>query len=137
MAKVRALAPIALAVPLALPALALADASYAVKVSAPAATHNQRTVAKIHIAPGAGYHVNKEYPTVINVVAPAGVALEKARLTGKDAVRLEDAGADFEVAFTPSEPGKKSFTGELKFAVCSANSCDPKKEQLAFTVEVK
>jgi hypothetical protein len=138
MSKLRALAPLALAAPLAgLPARALADSSFAVKVSAPPATHQQRAVAKIHIAPGAGFHVNKDYPTVVSVVAPTGVTVEKARQTAKDALRMEEAGADFEVAFTPAEPGKKLFTGELKFAVCSANSCDPKKERLAFTVEVK
>jgi hypothetical protein len=139
MTLIRALSPFTLAAAaLLLPeASALADSSFAIKVSAPPAAPQKRAVAKIHIAPGAGFHVNKDYPTVVSVVAPPGVMVEKARQTAKDAVRLEEAGADFDIAFTPKEPGKKVFTGELKFAVCSADSCDPKKEQLAFTVEVK
>ena len=71
------------------------------------------------------------------MVAPAGVTVDKPKQTAKDAIKLEEAGADFDVTFTPSEPGQKTFTGELKFAVCSANSCDPKKQALNFTVDVK
>ncbi len=114
--------------------IAYADGSFNVKVDAPAAQKAQKGVAKIHIAPGPGFHVNKEYPTSVTVVAPAGVSVEKPK---QPPTKLEEAGADFEVVYTPSEAGKKVFTGELKFAVCSANSCDPKKQPLNFTVDVK
>jgi hypothetical protein len=53
------------------------------------------------------------------------------------AVKLEEGGAEFDVAFTSADAGKKTFSGEFKFAVCSASTCDPKKEKLSFTVEVK
>jgi hypothetical protein len=119
---------------LAVPVLALADGSYTVKVDAPSGQKAHKGVAKIHITPGAGYHVNKEYPAQAKVVAPAGVTLDKDKLPPS---KVEEAGMDFEVGFTPTEAGKKTFTGELKFAVCSANSCDPKKEALNFTVDVK
>jgi hypothetical protein len=121
----------------ALGARARADTSFQVNVVAPPTANKQRGVAKIHIAPGAGFHVNRDYPTSVSVVAPTGVTVEKAKQTAKDAVALSETGADFDVAYTPSEAGKKTFTGELKFAVCSANSCDPKKEALHFTVDVK
>jgi hypothetical protein len=113
------------------------DTSFVVKVEAPSAKKAHKGVAKVHIAPGAGYHVNKDYPTSVSVVAPDGVVVDKPKQTAKDAVKLEEAGADFEVAYTPSDTGKKVFSGELKFAVCSAHSCDPKKAPLSFTVEVK
>jgi hypothetical protein len=116
---------------------AWADSSFQVNVVAPPTANKQRGVAKIHIAPGAGFHVNKDYPTSVSVVAPTGVTVEKAKQTAKDAVALSETGADFDVAYTASEAGKKTFTGELRFAVCSANSCDPKKEALQFTVDVK
>ena len=115
---------------------AFADSSYSIKVDAPSAKKTQRAVAKIHIAPGAGFHVNKDYPTSVTVVPPTNVVVEKPKQTGKDAIKLAEEGADFEVAFTPADAGKKTFTGELKFAVCSASSCDPKKEKLSFTVDV-
>jgi hypothetical protein len=120
-------------------ATAFADAAYTVKVEAPSAPVKkaEKAKARIHITPGSGYHMNKDYPTSITVAPPAGVTLEKAKLTAKDAAKFEDAGADFDVVFTAADAGKKDFTGEIKFAVCSANSCDPKREKLAFSVEVK
>lgn len=118
-------------------ATAFADAAYTVKVEAPPVKKAEKAKARIHITPGSGYHMNKDYPTSVTVAPPAGVTLEKPKLTAKDAAKFEEAGADFEVVFTAADAGKKDFTGEIKFAVCSANSCDPKKEKLAFSVEVK
>jgi hypothetical protein len=113
---------------------AFADSSFSVKVDAPAATKAKKGVAKIHITPGPGFHVNKEYPAAAKVVAPAGVTVDKDKVPP---TKVEEAGMDFEVGYTANEAGKKTFTGELKFAVCSSNSCDPKKEALNFTVDVK
>jgi hypothetical protein len=119
------------------PSLAFADSSFNIRIDAPAAQKTQKAKARIHLTPGPGFHFNKEFPTSVTVVAPAGVTVDKPKQTAKDALKLEEAGADFEVVFTPSEAGSKTFTGELKFAVCSANSCDPKKQPLNFTVDVK
>lgn len=117
--------------------LARADAAYSLKVVAPPARKAHKSVAKIHIAPSAGYHMNKDYPTsVVAVDVPAGVLIEKVKLTGKDAVKLQEDGADFDLSFTSAEAGKKTITYEIKFAVCTQTTCDPKKEKLAFTVEV-
>jgi len=113
-----------------------ADASFSVKVDAPAAKKAAPGKVHVHIAPGSGFHMNKDYPTSVTVVAPAGVTVEKAKLTAGD-IKLVEAGADFDVSFTAADAGKKTFEGELKFAVCSATSCDPKKEKLSFVVEVK
>jgi len=113
-----------------------ADASFTVKVDAPAAKKAAPGKVHVHITPGSGFHMNKDYPTSVTVVAPAGVTVEKGKLTGAD-IKLVEAGADFDVGFVAADVGKKSFEGELKFAVCSATSCDPKKEKLTFVVEVK
>jgi hypothetical protein len=115
--------------------IALADASYELKIDAPKAKKAQKGVAKIHVTPGAGFHVNKDYPTTVSVV-PAGCTVEKPKQTAADAVSLTEKSADFDVAFTCNAAGKQTFTGEMKFAVCSASSCDPKKEKLSFTVDV-
>jgi hypothetical protein len=115
------------------------DPSYALRLETPPAKKGQKGLAKIHIAPGAGFHMNKDYPLQITVVAPTGLAVEKPKQTAKDAVRLEEAGADFDVAYTvdaAATAGAKVVTGELKFAVCSASSCDPKREKLSFTITV-
>jgi hypothetical protein len=115
-----------------------ADPSYSLKLDVPtAAKKGQRTVVKLHVVPGTGYHMNKDFPTALTLVPPAGLTLEKPKQLGKDAAKLEEAGADFDVAFTAADAGSKVVTGELKFAVCSANSCDPKKETVRFTVTVQ
>jgi hypothetical protein len=120
-----------------LAAPAFADNSYTLTIDTPPAKKAARGVAKIRVAPGAGYHMNKEYPTQVTVAPPAGVTVEKPKQTAKDAARLVDEGLDFDVAFVAAEDGKKTFVGELKFAVCTKSSCDPKKQAINFTVEVK
>src|SRR5437773_11231859 len=112
-----------------------ADASYVLKVEAPVAKTGQRAVAHIKITPGAGYHMNKEYPTSVALSPPAGVTVDKPKLTAKDAARFEEQQAQFDVAYTAAKPGKQLVTAELKFAVCSASSCDPKKSTLRFEID--
>jgi hypothetical protein len=134
---------LALLAALALPSLATAqapaqtDTSYMLKVDAPAAKKGQKSVAHIQITPGTGFHMNKEFPTALSLVAPDGVTLDKEKLTSKDASRWEEQGGAFEVVYTAAQPGKKIVTGEIKFAVCSATSCDPKKSKLSFEINVK
>src|SRR5262249_12404705 len=104
---------------------ALADPAFAVRVDAPPAKKATRAVAKILLLPGSGFHVNKEYPTTVTLLeVPAGVSVERVKLTAKDAVKLEEGGAEFDFAFTSADAGKKTFSGEFKFAVCSASTCD-------------
>ena len=93
--------------------------------------------AKVVLTPTGGYKVNKEFPTALTVVTPAGVELAKAKQVPADATKFADDGAVFDVAFTAREAGDKRFEATFKFAVCTAESCDPKSEKLAWTVAVK
>jgi hypothetical protein len=114
-----------------------ADPSYTLKVDVPPAKKGEKATARLHIVPGQGYHMNKDFPTALVLEAPAGLLLEKFKQGAKDAAKFEDAGADFNVVFTSVDAGKKVVTGDLKFAVCTATSCDPKREKVSFTIEVK
>jgi hypothetical protein len=114
------------------------DATFSYKFEVPAAAKKgERTVVKLKLAPGAGYHMNKEFPTSLSLVAPAGVVLEKPKQAAKDATKFAETGAEFDVVLTSADAGSKVVSGDLKFAVCSATSCDPKREKVSFTVEVK
>jgi hypothetical protein len=114
------------------------ETSYTLKVDAPAAKKGQKAVAKIKITPGSGYHMNKEYPTSLTLNGvPAGVTVDKTKFTGKDAAKWEEQGGEFDVGYTAAAAGKKVVTGELKFAVCSATTCDPKKSAVSFEIDVK
>ena len=128
----------------AVPALAQSQAeratmsSYVLKVEAPPAKKGQKAVAKVKITPGSGYHMNKEYPTSLVLSSvPAGVLVDKMKMTAKDAAKWEEAEGEFDVAYTANEAGKKTVSGEIKFAVCSANTCDPKKSNVSFEIDVK
>lgn len=134
---------VALATLFCLPALATEGeratmASYVLKVEAPPAKKGQKSVAKVKITPAAGYHMNKEYPTsLVLSTVPAGVSVDKMKQTMKDAAKWEESEGEFDVAYTASEPGKKTVSGEIRFAVCSANTCDPKKSNVSFEIDVK
>src|ERR1700744_653461 len=130
------LSPLVVAQPIGQSPHTPADASYALKVDAPAAKKGEHAVAHLKITPGAGFHMNKDYPTSLALTPPDGVTLDKSKLTAKDAAKFEEAQAQFAVAYTAAKPGKQPVTGELKFAVCSANSCDPKKSTVSFVIDV-
>jgi hypothetical protein len=135
---------VALVALVSLPALAQQQgerstmSSYLLKVEAPPAKKGQKSVAKIRITPGAGFHMNKEYPTsLVLSTVPAGVTVDKMKQTMKDAAKWEEAGGEFDVAYTAAAAGKQIVSGEIKFAVCSANTCDPKKSNVSFEIDVK
>ena len=112
--------------------------SYVLKVDAPPAKKGQKAVAKVKITPGSGYHMNKKYPTsLVLTTVPSGVTVDKMKQTMKDAAKWEEAGGEFDIAYTAADPGKKTVSGEIKFAVCSATTCDPKKSNVSFEIDVK
>ena len=116
---------------------ALAAAGYDLTVNKPSAKANERAVAKISISPKGSFHVNTEYPVKLTLTAPDGVTLEKTKQTKDDATRFEKTELDFDVAFTASTSGTKTFNGQLKFAVCTDTECKPTVESVSFDVDVK
>jgi hypothetical protein len=114
------------------------DEDYAVSIKAPAAKASEKGVAKLKVTPKGKFHMNMEYPIKLTISAPSGVTVEKAKQTAKDATKLDQAAAEFDIAFKSDSPGKKSFTGELKFAICEEQtSCHPHAEKVSFDVDVK
>jgi hypothetical protein len=123
---------------LALTSTALAGSNYRLDLKAPSsAKKGEKATAKLHMEGTGEFHVNTEYPAKLTMDAPSGVTLDKAKQTGRDAVKFEKSGADFAIAFTSSDTGKKSFKGEFKFAVCTDNNCSPTSEKIAFDVDVQ
>ena len=111
---------------------------YVVEVQPPASSAvGAVATAKVVLKPTGGYKVNKEFPTALTVAIPAGVELAKPKQVPADAAKFAEDGAVFDVAFTAKEAGDKHFEATFKFAVCTADTCDPKSEKLAWTVAVK
>jgi hypothetical protein len=122
----------------ALSSTAFAGGDFKFVVKAPAsAKKGEKTTVPVHIEGKGAYHFNNEYPASIKITAPAGVKLEKDALKKEDAKKFAKDGADFELAFTSSDTGKKSFTGEAKFAVCTEKDCAPQTQAIKFDVDVK
>ena len=84
-----------------------------------------------------GFHLNKDFPTLLDVTPPAGVEVVKAKQTLADATKAEETFASFAVKFSAKTVGEKAFTAIFKFAVCTATTCNPKREALAWKVNVK
>jgi hypothetical protein len=114
------------------------DASYTLTLDAPdrLASGAEGTV-RVSVVPKQGWKMNKEFPTKLEVVAPAGVQVVKAEQRVADAERFDDGGATFAVKFKAGEAGAKAFQAKFKFAVCTDATCDPKKQDLAWTVNVE
>jgi hypothetical protein len=114
------------------------SAAYTVTLAVPSSvpTGGQGSVA-LEIVPKKGWHMNKEFPTKLTVVAPSGVSVARPEQSAKDAVAFDDTHGRWSIDFSATAAGDKAFTGKIKFAVCTESSCDPKKEELAWNVKVE
>src|SRR4051812_19966939 len=57
---------------------------FTLAIEAPAARPGQSATARVELKPAAGYHINKDFPTSLRLVAPAGVELPKPTLKKAD-----------------------------------------------------
>src|SRR5262249_11056050 len=101
-------------------------------------------VARITVTPGAGYHVNTEYPIKLTLTPPSGVTLAKDKFTagGHDKARgdadaLDEKQLAFAVKLTPAASGNYTINGNFKFAVCDRDQCLAKQETIAIAVAAK
>lgn len=111
-------------------------------VEAPAsAKAGAEAVAKITVTPGAGYHVNTEYPIKLTLTPPAGVTLAKDKFVAGghdkakgDADELDEKQLAIAVKLTPAASGSYTINGNFKFAVCDRDQCLAKQETIAIAV---
>lgn len=114
------------------------DKSYTITLDTPqSVAQGSEGVVKVNVVPNTGWKMNKDFPTRLQVVAPEGVTLVKDKQGIGDAEKFEDKGAVFAVKFKADSAGAKSFQADFKFAVCTDATCDPKKQTLAWVVDVK
>lgn len=114
-----------------------ADDRFEVQVEPAEAEAGQPAAVTVRVLPKAPWHMNLDYPTSLRVDAPPGIELAKAELKKGDATQLNADGCQFDVGFTPKEPGEQTFTGQFKFAVCQDEACAPVTRDVEFKVAVK
>ena len=114
------------------------DSSFDLQIAPPAdAKAGAESIAHIVITPGKGYHVNQDYPVKLTLQPPSGVTIAKATQVKADAAQMTASKLAFDVKLTPAKAGSYSVTGQLKFAVCTESTCDPKKRPIAFQLAAK
>lgn len=110
----------------------------------PEAKAGSEVTAKVVITPTTAYKVNTEFPTKLELQAPAGITIAKAQLTAGgpdkakgDAEAFGERELAFAVKLTPAQAGTFTINGTLKFAVCDKDTCLPKKEPISIAIAAK
>lgn len=83
------------------------------------------------------YHVNQEFPIEITLSADADTALPKAKLERADAAEFGEKSARFEVPFTAKVAGDHTVHANVRFAVCTPETCVPDERNLSLALAVK
>lgn len=113
-------------------------APYTVRVESTTSHVGSRATARVVVQAAAGHHINPDYPTSLKLEAPSGVALAKAELSKKNGgVTVHENEAVFDVAYTPHAAGKETIAGTLRFAVCTASTCDPRRAPVSVPVDAR
>lgn len=115
-----------------------ADA-YTVEVTAPQKPVKVGEKAKVQLAihVKAPWHVDPRAPLTIKLETPAGLTVEKAQLSRKDALDAKAEVPRFEVPFTAAAPGKQEAQAHLKFFLCRDTICAQQQKTVAVSVAVK
>jgi hypothetical protein len=116
---------------------AMADPpTYDVKQAEAQATVGVKGKTSVTIAARPGWHVNEQAPLTMKLTPDQGITVDKPRLTRADLAHQTPELARFDVAFTPSEPGRKTINAEASFVMCQATTCMPVKEKIVLAVAV-
>jgi hypothetical protein len=90
----------------------------------------------LSIEPRGEYHLNLEYPVEIAVTSDTGATFPKANLSKPDAAEFGENKARFEVPFTASAAGAQKVLCNVKFAVCTPETCVPDERNLTLALAV-
>jgi hypothetical protein len=113
-----------------------AEDIYELRTGGGKATVGARSTTTLTIAARSGWHVNEEAPMSLKLLPDPGITVEKQRLVTSDVVQRTKEMARFDIAFTASEPGRKTINAEASFVMCQATTCKPVKEKVALAVDV-
>lgn len=112
---------------------AFAAEGYSISVQAGKGKANEKVTSVITVKSQGVYHINKEYPHKAVLTAPDGVSVD-AKVKGSVNSETE---LTFVVVSTSAGTGKKDIAAEVKFAVCTDSTCEPKVEKVTLSVDAK
>ena len=112
------------------------DSLYEIKKTEPKIAVGATGTASLTITAKGGWHVNAEAPITVALTAPAGVTVQKAKLTRADLAQSTQESARFDIPVSATEAGKKTINAEARFVLCQEQACKPVKETLALAVDI-
>src|SRR3954471_6391323 len=112
------------------------DSLYEIKKTEPKIAVGATATASLTITAKAGWHVNEEAPITVALTAPAGVTVQKAKLTRADLAHSTKETARFDIPVSATEAGKKTINAEARFVLCQEQACKPVKETLALALDI-
>lgn len=112
---------------------------YAIEASAPLKPLRVGETGKLLFAirAKAPWHVDPRAPLGIRLEMPAGLAVEKAQLSRKDAMDAKAEVPRFEVPFTAAAAGQQEAKAHLKFFLCKDTICAQQQKTITLPVTVK
>jgi hypothetical protein len=90
----------------------------------------------LSLKPRGEYHVNQDYPFSVSLSSP-GASFPKAELVKADAAEFTDNIVRVDVPFTPTAAGAQTISANVKFAVCTPETCVPDERTLALALAVE
>lgn len=93
----------------------------------------QEATTEVVVTPGSGFKINVEYPAKLVLgTVPQGTKVAASTVT-KGQMTVEKTRLVVPVRFTPEAPGELRFEGELRFSVCTEESCQMPREAVVWT----
>ena len=119
-------------------ATALADKPYTTRVEGKAAVGKEAKIALV-VSPGPKYHWNKEYPAKLTLANGTKLTLKQTSFskTKGEIVPSGEKDGKVEITCTGKVAGKEVLKGQLKFSMCSAETCKLVKEEVQVEVTVE
>jgi hypothetical protein len=91
----------------------------------------------VSLKPRGEYHINQDYPITITVRPQAEVNLPRSEFKKADAAVFGEQLARFDVPLTPQQKGAQRLEANVRFAVCTPETCIPDERTLALVLTVK
>ncbi len=93
----------------------------------------QEATTEVIVTPGTGFKINLEYPAKLNLAkVPQGAKVAATKIT-KGQMTVEKTRLVVPIRFTPEKAGSLSFEGELRFSVCTEETCQMPREAITWT----
>jgi len=114
-------------------------AEYVVRLTSPTTAGPQsETAIQVSVKPQKGWKLNQEFPARLELTSLDGAKIRKAKQSKKDARTMsEKGGASWNFAVDLEKAGTHRFSAEVRFAVCTDDICDPKRETVTGQILVQ